>query len=80
MYDEHVNASKGKVPVKGKGKQGDGKGGKSEWRSACEEYWKPGGCSQGHNCPRRGIIQGDSEAGVQSVALLVTILLNAHVQ
>ena len=52
MCDEYINASKGKVPVKGQGKQGDGQGGKSNWRSACEEYWKPGGCSQGHNCPR----------------------------
>ena len=38
--------------LKGKGKQGDGKGTKSKWRPACEDYWKPGGCSQGHNCPR----------------------------
>ena len=29
MYDEYINASKGKAPVKGKGKQGDGKGGNS---------------------------------------------------
>ena len=72
MYDEYIKASKGKVPVKGKGKQGDGKGGKSKWRAACDEYWKPGGCSQGHNCPP-SIIQGDSQAGVQSAALLVTI-------
>ena len=28
----------------------------------------------------QSIIQGDSQAGVQSVALLVTTLLNAHVQ
>ena len=52
MYDEYINASKGKVPAKGKGKQGDGKGGKSKWRAACDKYWKPGGCSQGHNCPK----------------------------
>ena len=39
MYDEYINASKGKVPAKGKGKQRD-------------DYWKPGGCSQGHNCPK----------------------------
>ena len=52
MYEEYINASKGKVPAKGKGKQGDGKGLKSKWRPACEDYWKPGGCSQGHNCPR----------------------------
>ena len=43
---------KGRSLSKGKGKQGDGKGGKSNWRSACEEYWKPGGCSQGHHCPK----------------------------
>ena len=43
MYDEYINASKGKVPSKGN---------KSNWRSACEEYWKPGGCSQGHRCPK----------------------------
>ena len=52
MYDEHINASKGKVPVKGKGKQGDGKGGKTKWRAPCDDYWKPGGCSQGHHCPK----------------------------
>ena len=52
MYEEYITASKGKVPAKGKGKQGDGKGAKSKWRPACEDYWKPGGCSQGHNCPR----------------------------
>ena len=49
---EYINASKGKCPIKAKGKQGDGKGAKSKWRPACEDYWKPGGCSQGHNCPR----------------------------
>ena len=52
MYDEYINACKGKVPVKGKGKQGDGKGGKSKWRAACDEYCKPGGCSHGHHCPK----------------------------
>ena len=52
VYDEYINASKGKIPVKGKGKQGDGKGGKSNWRSACDEYWKSSGCSQGHHCPK----------------------------
>ena len=30
MYDEYIYASKGKVSVKGKGKQGDGKGGKTK--------------------------------------------------
>ena len=44
--------ARGKVPSKGKGKQSDGKGAKSKWRLACEDSWKPGGCSQGHNCPR----------------------------
>ena len=52
MYDEHINANKGKIPVKENGKQGDGKGGKFNWRSACEDYWKPGDCSQGHHCPK----------------------------
>ena len=51
MYDEYINASKGKVPSKGKGKT-DGKNGKSKWRPPCDDYWKPGGCSQGHNCPK----------------------------
>ena len=46
MYDEHINASKGKVPTKGKGKQSDGKGGKARWRPACDNYWKSGGCSR----------------------------------
>ena len=52
MYEEYINASKGKVPAKGKGKQRDGKGQQSKWRPACDDYWKPGGCSQGHNCPK----------------------------
>ena len=52
MYDEYINASKGKVPAKGKGKQRDGKGTQSKWRPPCDDYWKPGGCSQGHNCPK----------------------------
>ena len=52
MYDEFINASKGKAPTKGKGKQSDGKGGKARWRPACDDYWKSGGCSQGHNCPK----------------------------
>ena len=52
MYDEYVNASKGKVPSKGKGKGGDGKGGKSTWRAPCKEFWRPEGCSQGHHCPK----------------------------
>ena len=52
MYDEYINASKRKILAKGKGKQGDGKSGKSKWRAACDEYWKPGGCSQGHHCPK----------------------------
>ena len=52
MYDEYINASKGKVPTKGKGKQRDGKGTQSKWRPPCDDYWKPGGCSQGHNCPK----------------------------
>ena len=52
MNDEYVNASEGKVPSKGKGKGGDGKGGKSTWRAPCNEFWKPDGCSQGHYCPK----------------------------
>ena len=52
MYDEYINASKGKVPAKEKGKQGQGRGAKSKWRPTCDDYWKPGGCPQGHNCPR----------------------------
>ena len=52
MNDECINASKGKIPIKGKGKQGDGKGGKSDWRAPCDDFWKPSGCSQGHHCPK----------------------------
>ena len=44
--------ARGKVPAKGKGKQREGKGQQSKWRPACDDYWKPGGCSQGHNCPK----------------------------
>ena len=52
MYAEYVNAKKGKVPSKGKGKTRDGKGGKSNWRVQCHDFWKPGGCSQGRHCPK----------------------------
>ena len=52
MYDEYVSASKGKVPTKGKGKQKGGKGSQSQWRPPCDDYWKPSGCSQGHQCPK----------------------------
>ena len=52
MYDEYINASNRKVPSKGKAKGGDGKGGKSNWRAPCDEFWKPGSCSQGHDCPK----------------------------
>ena len=51
MYDDYINASKGKASTKGKGKHNDGKSGKSRWRPPCDDYWKPGGCSQGHHCP-----------------------------
>ena len=51
MYDDYINASKGKASTKGKGKQHDGKNGKSRWRPPCNDYWNPGGCSQGHHCP-----------------------------
>ena len=43
---------KGKVPSKGKGEGGDGKGGKSTWCASCNALWKPDGCSQGHHCPK----------------------------
>ena len=78
MYDDYINASKGKIHSKGKGKGGSGKGGKSSWRAPCNEDWKPDGCSQDTSV--RSIIQRDSQDDVQSVALLVTILLKAHVQ
>ena len=32
----NINASKGNVRSKGKGKGGDGKSGKSNWRAPCE--------------------------------------------
>ena len=53
-YDEHVNASKGKVQQKGKGKGGEGKNGKQNfnWRQPCNDYWRPDGCQYGHNCPK----------------------------
>ena len=51
MYDDYISASKGKASTKGKGKKSDGKNGKSRWRPPCDDYWKPGGCSQGHHCP-----------------------------
>ena len=52
MYDDYINASKGKVPSKEKGTGGDGKGGKSNWHAACNDYGKPDGCSLGHHCPK----------------------------
>ena len=44
-YDEHVNANKGKVQQKGKGRGGEGTGGKQNWRLPCSDYWKPDGRS-----------------------------------
>ena len=41
---EYVNASNGKVQPKGKGKGGDGKNGKQNWRQGCSDYWRPDGC------------------------------------
>ena len=38
MYDEYINASKGKASTKGKGKHNDGKSGKSKWRPPCDDY------------------------------------------
>ena len=73
MYDEYINASKGKVPVKGKGKQGDGKGGKSKWRAACEAV-----AHKDIIVP--SIIHEDSQVDVQSAAPLAIMLLNALVQ
>ena len=51
MYDNYINASKGKASTKGKGNHNDGKSSRSQWRPPCDDYWKPGGCSQGHHCP-----------------------------
>ena len=78
MYDDYVNASKGKVPSKGKGKGGDGKGGKLTWRAPCNEFWVPEGCSQGHHCPKYHPRRQPGRCAY--VAPRVTIPLNAHVQ
>ena len=78
MYDEYVNASKGKVPSKGKGKGGDGKGGKSNWQAPCDEFRRPGVAHKVTTV--ESITQGDSQADVQSVARHATIPLNAHAQ
>ena len=43
--------SKGKVQ-KRKGKGGEGKSGKQNWRQLCNDYWKPDGCQHGHHCPK----------------------------
>ena len=51
-YDEYINASKGKMQQKGKGRGGEGKGGKQNWRQPCNDYWKPEGCQHGHHCPK----------------------------
>ena len=81
MYDEYINASKGKIPVKGKGKQGDGKGGKSNWRAACEDYTIG---SQAVVLTRTSLSKVSSkttsQADVLSVALLATTRLSAHIQ
>ena len=37
-YDEYVSASKGKVQQKGKGRGGEGKNGKQNWRQPCNDY------------------------------------------
>ena len=58
---------KGKYQSKGKVKGGDGKGGKLVHLAH-------------KDTTVQSIIQGDSQADVQSVARHATILLNAHVQ
>ena len=69
---------KGKIPVKGNGKQGDGKGGKSNWRAPCDDSGSPAVAHK--DTIVQSIIQDDNQVDVQSVALLVNIHLNAHVQ
>ena len=72
MYDEYINASKGKVSAKGKGKQGEGKGGKS---NGVPHVRNTGSQAVAHKGTIvQSIIQGDSQAGVQFVALLSVAL------
>ena len=74
MCDEYVNASKGKVPSKGKGKAGDGPIG-------AHLVTNSGSQAVAHkDTIVQSIIQGDSQADAQSVAQPATILLSAHVQ
>ena len=68
MFAEYISASKGKVPAKGKGKQSDGKGTKSTWRPACDDYWKPGGCSARTQLPEVSSLS-DSQADVRYVRI-----------
>ena len=79
MYDEYVNASKGKTPVKGRGKQGDGKGGKT--KCGVSHVMSIGSQAVAlKDTVVPSIIHGDSRADVRSAAPLVTILLNVLVQ
>ena len=82
MYDEYINASKGKVPAKGKGKQGEGKASEKVVSLNGAQHVKNIGSQAGAHKDTvvQSIIQGGRQADVQSVALPVTILLNAHVQ
>ena len=81
MYDEYVNASKGKVPSKGKAKE---EMAKVASRTGVHLATNSGNQMVAHkdiNVP--SIIQGDSQADVQSAALpatTVTTPLNAHIQ
>ena len=80
MYDEYINASKGKAPVKGKGKQ-QGDGEKAESLNGVQHVMSIGSQAVAHKGTAvPSIIQGDSQAGVQSAAQLVIILLNALVR
>ena len=67
MYDEYINASKGKVPTKGKGKQRDGK---VNSRSGDQHAMIIGSQAVAHKVIIvQSIIQGDSQVDVRYVVL-----------
>ena len=78
MYDEYVNASRGKVPLTGKAKEAMVK---VESLIGVHLVMNSGNQAVAHkDTIVRSIIQGDIQEDVQSVARRVTIHLNAHVQ
>ena len=78
-HDEYINVSKGKVQQKGKGRGGEGKGGKQNWHLPSNDYWKASGSLKIASMVTiaQDIIPDDNQEDVRFVDLLDTKLLNA---